>query len=162
MRSTRTRAAALGKELLKKPREISLQLAELLAKVQDDGEFQDCWAKSGISKRTAYYLAKVVLAVKRGVLSRQAFIAIGWTKCQVILAADVPPARMDRTIEYARGHTVKKLRQHLGLDAQDGRRTITLRVTLDEEQCLRARLRELRHGPPSHQEGEHGVRSAGE
>ena len=60
-----------------------------------------------------------------------------------------PPNQMDRTVQYARGHTVKELRQRLKLDAMDGRRPMTVRVTSYEERRLRALLRDLRRGPPS-------------
>jgi hypothetical protein len=157
MKSMRTRVV-LGKQLLRKPRENSLQLAELLAKVQAEGGFQDYCAEIGIRKRRAYYLTELMLAVERGRLSKQDIIAIGWTKCQIILAADVPPNQMGRTVQYARGHTVKELRQRLKLDAVDDRRTMTLRVTSYEESRLRALLRDLRLGLARHQSGYHGAR----
>jgi hypothetical protein len=134
----------LGKALLKKPRENILELAEVLSQVQGDGGFRDYCADIGIGQRRAYYLTEVMLAIRQGVLTKQDIEALGWTKCQLILAARVPHTQVGRIIRYAQGHTTKELLQYLKPTSGDNKTSLTLLVTKDEERRLRALLRELR------------------
>ena len=141
---------ALGRDLLKKPRENVLQLAKRLSKARADGGFREYCANIGIGRRRAYYLAEVMDAIKEGKLSTHDITSLGWTKCQLIVGAGKPPTQVGRLIRYARDHTTKELAQHLKPAPGDNTITVTFRVTKSEERRMRDFLRELRRVDRSH------------
>jgi hypothetical protein len=149
MKDTRD-PVALGRDLLKKPRENTLQLAKQLSKAPARGSFREYCADIGIGRRRAYYLREVMLAIEQGVLTKQDVESLGWTKCQLILAAGKSRTQVERILPYAQGHTTMELAQRLKPTSGDAKITVTLRVTKSEERRLRDFLRNLRRDARSH------------
>jgi hypothetical protein len=144
VRSSRQRVA-VARELVRAKGEALLELADLLAEVQREGDLLGFCVETRIGIRRAYYLLQLRAAVADKLVTREDITAIGWTKTQAIVGAKLPRSQIAGVIRYAYGHSTRELREFLAKKVANRKFPITLYVTPDEGARVRRFFNELRN-----------------